>query len=106
MKFLVDQMLPVWLADWITERGDEAEHVRRIGLADARDEAVRAEALARKAVIVTKDGDFAQPPGPGVPVLWVRIGNTTHRALAQTWPRAWPTVRQALENGETLVELR
>jgi len=106
MKFLVDQMLPVWLADWITDQGDEAEHVRRIGLADASDEAVRAEALGRNAIIVTKDGDFARPPGPGVPVLWVRIGNTTHQALAQSWPRAWPAVRQALDDGEPLVELR
>ena len=106
MRFLVDQMLPVWLADWLTERGYSAEHVRRIALASADDREIAEAARVRDAVLITKDGDFAQPPGPGVPVIWIRFGNTTHAALAQRWARVWPDVVQALDSGESLVEVR
>lgn len=106
MNFLVDQMLPVWLANWISDHGDDAEHVRRIGLADAPDTSIRAEARRRNATIITKDSDFAQPPGPGVPVVWVRLRNVSKKGLAQTWPRAWPAVKAQLQAGEMLVELR
>ncbi len=106
MRFLVDQMLPVWLANWISDQGDEAEHVRRIGLSDAPDSAIQIEARRRQATIISKDSDFAQPPGPGVPVVWVRLPNVTNKALADTWPRAWPKVKAQLEAGEQLIELR
>jgi len=106
MRFLVDQMLPVWLADWLVEAGFEAEHVRRIALASANDAQVAAAARARDAILITKDGDFAQPPGPGVPVIWIRFGNTTHASLAERWSRVWPEVIAALESGESLVEVR
>ena len=106
MRFLVDQMLPVWLADWISDQGDDAEHVRRIGLSSAPDEAVAAEAVRRDAVLITKDADFSRPPGPGVPVIWVRMGNTTHTALAARWPQVWPAIKTALDAGETLIEVR
>jgi predicted nuclease of predicted toxin-antitoxin system len=106
MIFLVDQMLPVWLADWLTERGYSAEHVRRIELASADDGEIADTARERGAILITKDGDFAQPPGPGVPVIWVRFGNTTHAALAERWARVWPDVVKALDAGESLVEVR
>lgn len=106
MNFLVDQMLPVWLADWIGENGHDADHVRRIGLASADDTRVAGAAQARGAVLITKDGDFAQPPGPGVPVVWVRFGNTTHTGLSMRWSGVWPEIIEALEAGETLVEVR
>lgn len=106
MKFLVDQMLPVWLADWIIDAGFEAEHVRRIGLASANDAQVAEATRARSAILITKDSDFAQPPGPGAPVVWVRLCNTTHAALAGLWVRVWPDFLGALRSGETLVEVR
>ncbi|XBQ17495.1 MAG: DUF5615 family PIN-like protein [Oceanicaulis sp.] len=106
MNFLVDQNLPVWLAIWITDQGLPAEHVRRIGLARASDGDIVEEAQRRRAAIITKDGDFAQPPGPGVPVIWVRLGNTTHQRLAKDWPAAWPQIIEALDAGEMLVEVR
>ncbi|WP_430431303.1 DUF5615 family PIN-like protein [Oceanicaulis sp.] len=106
MRFLVDQMLPVWLADWISDQGEEAEHVRRIGLSSAPDAEIAAEAQRRSAVLITKDADFSRPPGPGVSVIWVRMGNTTHAALSARWPMVWPAIISALEAGETLIEVR
>ncbi len=35
MRFLVDQNLPSILAEWISQQGHEAKHVRLLGLAEA-----------------------------------------------------------------------
>ena len=106
MNFLVDQNLPVWLAIWLREAGYGAAHLRELGLQTASDRDVAALARARGAILVTKDDDFARPPGPGAPVVWVKIGNATHTRLASVWDRLWPDIVAALKDGETLVEVR
>ncbi|MEQ8433838.1 MAG: DUF5615 family PIN-like protein [Oceanicaulis sp.] len=106
MNFVVDQNLPAWLAGWLRDAGHDATHLREIGMQDATDNEVAALVRARSAVLISKDGDFARPPGPGAPVVWVRIGNATHGRLAAAWGEVWPDVARALENGETLVEVR
>jgi predicted nuclease of predicted toxin-antitoxin system len=59
VRFLVDAQLPPALARLIAERGHIAEHVTDIGPGDAPDRDLWRYALARQAVIVTKDEDFA-----------------------------------------------
>jgi len=107
MKFLIDQNLPVLLADWLCERGHEAEHVRRLGLDRQDDHVILAAAQERRAVVISKDGDFAGGGAekPLVPVIWVRIGNTTNHRLIAAWEKVWPDVHQALVAGERLVEV-
>jgi predicted nuclease of predicted toxin-antitoxin system len=106
MNFVVDQNLPAWLAGWLRDTGHDAVHLREIGMQAAMDDEVAALVRARSAVLITKDGDFARPPGPGAPVVWVRIGNATHGRLVAVWADVWADVVLALENGETLIEVR
>ena len=65
-------------------------------------------ALFVNAVIVTKDEDFSirsiMAP-PGLPVVWIRIGNTTNRALLDRLESLWPAIERALQRGEKLVEV-
>lgn len=75
MRFLVDANLPRSLADVARTAGDEAIHVRDVGLGDATDETIAAYARAHDLLLVTRDLDFADvrayPPagGPGIVVL-------------------------------------
>ncbi len=61
-----------------------------------------------KAVIVTKDEDFAirsvrdsAPPA----IVWVRLGNTRNKALLDSFVLLLPKIATALERGEKIVEL-
>ena len=109
MKFLVDQNLPVLLADWLLAAGHEAGHVRLLGLAAADDHAIVSLAKANGQIVITRDGDFqyvAEPP-PGAPqVVWVRVGNTTNPDLIIWWEKIWPGVEAALRAGDALIEVR
>ena len=109
MRFLVDNQLPRTLAAWLRERGEEAEHVLDVGLAQSKDNPVWHRAIERGAVIISKDEDFAEwvrrgRPGPAV--VWLRVGNCSTRAL-QVWIEPlWPKVVRELERGSRLVEVR
>lgn len=107
MNFLIDQNLPAALAAWIRERGHGAAHVRDIGMAEAGDRAVLAEARSRGAVLVSKDADFARGEGAqaGPAVIWVRVGNTVNDRFFVRWAAVWPGLLAALEDGEMLVEM-
>jgi predicted nuclease of predicted toxin-antitoxin system len=100
---LIDQNLPPALAVWLRERGTEALHVGDIGLADRGDADVLAVARDKDYIIITKDGDyaFAGPP----PVVWVRLGNVTRARLLAVFDATWTATREALDSGETLVEI-
>jgi len=79
-----------------------------VGLREADDRAIWAQAQQTAAVIVTKDEDFAAraqqlPDGPVI--VWLRVGNTTNRVL-----RAWieprlPGIVQLLAQGSRVVEV-
>ena len=84
-------------------------YVLDVGLAQSKDTPVWRYAEQTGAVIMTKDEDFAEwvrrgRPGPAV--VWLRIGNSSKRALL-TWlePLLAAIVRQ-LEQGDRLVEVR
>ena len=108
MRFLVDAQLPPALARWLAERGHTAEHLFDLGMAGADDRDVWAYALRLGAVIVTKDEDFAERrtrAGTGPSIVWIRVGNTSRRDLL-TWFRfRLPAILDALNRGETLVEI-
>lgn len=109
MRFLIDTQLPAALARFLTERGYPSEHVLDVGMAQSKDNPIWLYAAQHQAVIITKDEDFADwvsrgRPGPAV--VWLRIGNTSRRALLAWFERLLPIIVQKLQQGERLIEVR
>ncbi len=108
MRFLVDAQLPPALARWLVAAGHEAEHVGDVGLGDAQDQAIWAYAVGVGAVIVSKDEDFAQRKvmkNAGPPIVWIRRPNTRRRELLVWFEAVLPGIVDALERGESLIEV-
>lgn len=109
MRFLIDAQLPPALAEVFLQAGHEAAHVFGLNLLSGDDRQIAAYAAKAGMVIVTKDEDFvlmrrfarALPP-----VVWVRTGNSTNRALTAILKPLLPQIVAALESGETIVEVR
>jgi predicted nuclease of predicted toxin-antitoxin system len=113
MRFLVDAQLPPALARFLTanHHGVEmsAEHVADVGLQAADDSAIWNYALQHQCIIVTKDEDFPQrqKQNPVAPtVVWLRIGNTSRRALLQWFEPLIPQIFAMVEQGNRLIEIR
>jgi len=110
MKLLVDNQLPLALARFLTANGFECRHVLDMGLDNASDPAIWEYAKSGDWVIVTKDEDFAQladrqnatPPQ----VLWVRLGNCRKAALLEIFAGLLPQIREQLQEGHAVVEVR
>jgi len=107
VRFLVDAQLPPALARRIEAFGHAAEHVTECGLASAADHDIRTYALNVGAVIITKDEDFVvrKMLESGPAVVWVRIGNTRRAELLRRLETHFASILNALERGETLVEV-
>lgn len=108
MRFLIDAQLPPGLARWLGERGHRAEHVNDLGLGAAPDSVIDARARELRAVIWSKDADFADRARriPGLQVVWLRVGNTTNTSLQARLEPHLSAVEAALESGEFLIEVR
>jgi len=108
MRFLVDAQLPPALARWLDAAGHESQHVADLGLSDAADRTIWDYALRNGAAIVTKDEDFSQRKileGDGPAVVWIRLRNTRKHELLAWFGQMLPQLIEALERGETLIEL-
>jgi predicted nuclease of predicted toxin-antitoxin system len=109
VRFLIDAQLPPALAATLTRMGHEAEHLMSHDLLAATDRQIWRLALETRATIVTKDEDFVilrRTLADGPPVIWLRFGNTTNRALLERLLPLLPEIVSAIEGGETLVEVR
>lgn len=109
MRFLVDAQLPPALALLLVERGHVAEHVTEVGPGDASDRDLWRYALAHRAVIVTKDEDFANMVaigGDAPSVVWVRVGNTRRASLITWFDPLIEQIVTMVESGDRLIELR
>lgn len=109
MRFLLDAQLPPLLTKALKRAGHEAVHVYECGLLTASDLAIWRQAAKEKAVIITKDADFAVlrlHAGRGPAVVWLRVGNLSTEALVAAFKAALPEIIVALEAGEVLVEVR
>jgi predicted nuclease of predicted toxin-antitoxin system len=107
--FLVDAQLPPALANWLTQQGHTAQHVDNLGLRNAEDVVIWNWALRSAAIIVTKDEDFAERTArtTSSPVIvWLRIGNSTNRALLEWLEPRWTQVTVLLDAGNRLIEVR
>lgn len=109
MRFLVDAQLPPALARMLASHGHLAEHVGDVGLMEADDSQIWRYALENKAILVTKDEDFSHrllQGGASPIVIWLRVGNTTRRALIQWFEPLLPKIESMVNLGERLVEVR
>jgi len=94
------------LARHLAASGHEAAHVADVGMLSARDTDIWKHADATGAALITKDEDFVtmrafNADGPSI--VWVRLGNTTNRALLAHFVAKLPLIVAALEHGETIV---
>lgn len=108
MRFLVDAQLPPALARWLAASGHEAEHVGDIGLGGAEDRAIWSYAVGVGAVVISKDEDFAQRKAlvnDGPAIVWIRLPNTRRREMLVWFEAVLPNILEALERGETLIEV-
>lgn len=109
MRFLVDAQLPPALARLLDDRGHVAEHVADVGLIAASDAEIWRYAMTQDAVLITKDEDFSDMVllGRSAPVvIWVRVGNTTRRALLGWFEPLIDRMVEMIDAGEGLIELR
>lgn len=110
MKLLVDNQLPVALARYLAANGWECQHVQDIALDSSGDHVIWQVARERGLVIVTKDEDFqilSNQQGGGPPqVIWVRLGNCRKAALLEAFASVMPGLREMLEAGNAVIEIR
>ncbi len=109
MRFLVDAQLPPALARWLGEHGHSATPVRELGLRDSDDGSIWNFVTAGGWTVITKDEDFVarclgDPAAP--PVVWLRRGNCTNRALFAWLEPLLADIESRLNQGEKLVEVR
>jgi predicted nuclease of predicted toxin-antitoxin system len=108
MRFLVDAQLPPALARLLTSLGHDSEHVMDRGLHAGPDSGVWDHAVVNGFVILTKDEDFPQrrqKSETGPVVVWIRVGNTSRRALLE-WFEPLPKIEVLIGDGDTLIEIR
>ena len=112
MRFLIDAQLPPALARMLTAAGHHAEHLMDVALLEADDSQVWNYALQNGAIVITKDEDFPararRTPSPlSSPVIvWLRIGNTSRRALLHWFQPLLPQIADLMQQGERLIEIR
>lgn len=103
-------LLPPALARSLASHGHQAEHVIDLGMADADDTAIWDYALMHQAILVTKDEDFphrlSQSPPKAPAVVWLRVGNTSRRALLKWFEPMLPRIVHLVEQGNKLIEIR
>jgi predicted nuclease of predicted toxin-antitoxin system len=109
MRLLVDAQLPPALALWFGEHGLASAPVRQLGLRDSDDGSIWNFATSGEWTVVTKDEDFVarcvgNPAAPAV--IWLRIGNCTNRILFAWLEPLLPDIKDRLNQGEKLIEVR
>jgi predicted nuclease of predicted toxin-antitoxin system len=80
-----------------------------VGLREAEDADIWNHALKTGAVILTKDEDFATrapQTGAGPVIVWLRVGNTSNRAMRQWLIPQLPQIITWIEQGARVLEIR
>jgi predicted nuclease of predicted toxin-antitoxin system len=109
MRIWVDAQMSPAIATWITNNyAVSAVAIRDLGLRDAEDKVIFEAARQEKAVVMTKDSDFAlllDRLGPPPQVIWVTCGNTSNARLKEVLTNTLPKALDLLNSGEKLVEI-
>ncbi|MCT0199912.1 DUF5615 family PIN-like protein [Synechococcus sp. CS-1325] len=111
MILWLDAQLSPALASWITAQFTpiQAVPVRELGLRNADDREIFAQARSAGAVVMTKDRDFLHllfEQGPPPQVIWLRVGNSSNQALQSVLLRTLELAVASLGEGEPWVEIR
>jgi predicted nuclease of predicted toxin-antitoxin system len=109
VKFIVDNQLPVALAQYLRKRGFDCEHVLEAGLGDARDSEICRYAELHERVVISKDEDFfylAKKSDAKIKFIWVRLGNCRTATLLAAFDRSWPRIESCLKYGDRVIEIR
>ena len=106
----VDAHLSPAIAKWLkTDFEIESKSVRSLGLREADDFTIFAQARAADVIVLTKDADFpklASRHGPPPKIIWLRCGNTSSAKLRTLLQLKLPTALQLFEDGEFIVEIQ
>ena len=109
MKLLIDNNLPVALAEHLRQRGVPCVHVLEAGMDESDDLEIWTRAGGADQIVVSKDEDFlllASRPGDTGRMIWVRLGNCRNPALLAAFDRAHDSIVGAIESGQRIIELR
>ncbi len=107
--FLVDNQLPPALARLISsEFGVDATHVADIGLHEAIDAQLGADASETNSVLISQNDDFVRlfRDTPTARLIWVRVGNCRCRILPEVFRRVWPGIVERLDKQDWFIEVR
>ena len=105
----MDNQLPLALSRFLAARGHNVAHVLEIGLDEASDTVIWKHAADQGIVLISKDEDFlryAIRPNAATSLLWVRLPNCRNSALLAAFDKALPTIIEAVESGQRVIELR
>ena len=111
MILWLDAQLSPALATWIMAQWPHIQAVpfRNLGLRDAEDQEIFAQARSAGAVVMTKDRDFLAllfKQGPPPQVIWLRVGNSSNKALQEVLLQTLDQAIASLLEGEHWVEVR
>ncbi len=109
MNCVVDAQLPPALARLLVQQGHIASHVEDLGLRHADDNDIWDWALANNAIVFTKDEDFprrALMSKRAPAIVWLRVGNTSRRALLAWIEPLVTQIEAEVMRGESIIEVR
>jgi predicted nuclease of predicted toxin-antitoxin system len=109
VKFIVDNQLPIALANYLRERGFDCQHVLEAGLSEALDTEICRHADLEDRIIISKDEDFfylAKQRQATIRVIWVRMGNCRTAILLAAFHRSWSFIESCLDAGDRIIEVR
>ena len=109
MTIWLDAHLSPSIAPWLEAMfGVTCVAVRDLGLREGLDPAISDAARSARAVVMTKDSDFAemvQRLGPPPQVVWLRCGNTSNSALRALLADEMTHTVEKLNDGEAVIEI-
>jgi predicted nuclease of predicted toxin-antitoxin system len=110
MLIWIGAQLSPAIATWLSAGFPvNARALRDVGLRDATDTEIFAEARNAGVVVMTKDSDFVTllaKHGPPPRVIWLTCGNTSNDTLKQILQGTFTQALSLLEAGEPLIEIR
>ena len=110
MTIWIDAQLSPSLALWINQHFDglEAQSIWALGLRSASDMDIFQQAKKAKAILMSKDDDFArlvQVFGPPPSIILINCGNTSNARMRDILSRKLLVVLELIKAGEPLVEV-